>query len=86
MPFKRSLPLINKTTKKDSENYLNPKIKKKIFGPYYNFNSKIFNKNKIPKINLVIKIYYKILSYIHVKLVLQSDRKFIQDKRGLDHK
>jgi len=86
LPFKRSLPLINKTAKKESENYLNPKIKKNVFGPYYNFNSKFFDKSKIPKINFVTKIYYKILNYIHVKFVLQSDRKFIKDKRGLDHK
>ena len=86
LPLKRGLPHINKTTKKDSENYLNPKIKNRIFGPYYNFNSQIFDKSKKQKINFIVKIYYKIINYIHVKLVLQRDRKFIQDKRGLNHK
>ena len=86
LPLKRSLPQINKTSKKDSENYLNPKIKKRIFGPYYNFNSKIFEESKQKKISFIIKIYYKILNYIYVKLVTKKDTNFIQQKRGLNHK
>jgi len=84
--IKRDLPYINKTNKKDSEMKIDEKLKHKIFGPYYNFNNHLFNIKYQKKVPFFSSMYYNILVFLHKLIVSKKDQKFINEKRGLNHK